>query len=182
VGIAAEAAAAGGRHYERANGNVVVLGQPALARSVRELSLGALGVKEAYDDDTVLDIVSHEDIGVVVSELRFHLEEPEALLHVLKKASPHTQLVAISEVPDPDLAIRLINEARIHRYLGKPVNLSLLQQAVVSGLQRYSRLENTPGLGGTERAKRRGRTHRIRELFRRVRALGGRFRLPSSLH
>ena len=171
VAIAAEAAAAGGRHYERANGNVIVLGQPALARSVRELSLGALGVQEAYDDETVLDIVAHEDIGVVVSELRSSVEEPEALLHVLKKASPHTQLVAISEVPDPDLAIRLINEARIHRYLGKPVNLSLLQQAVVSGLQRYTRLENMPGLAGTERAKRRRRTHRLRRLFNRVKSL-----------
>jgi serine/threonine-protein kinase len=171
VAIAAEAAAAGGRHYERASGNVVVLGQPALARSVRELSLGALGVQEAYDDETVLDIVSHEDIGVVVSELRANIDEPEALLHVLKTASPHTQLVAISEVPDADLAIRLINEARIHRYLGKPVNLSLLQQAVVSGLQRYSRLEDAPGLGGTERAKRRRRTPRLRRLFNRVRSL-----------
>ena len=171
VAIAAEAAAAGGRHYERASGNVVVLGQPALARSVRELSLGALGVQEAYDDETVLDIVSHDDIGVVVSELRANLEEPEALLHVLKNASPHTQLVAISEVPDADLAIRLINEARIHRYLGKPVNLSLLQQAVVSGLQRYSRLGDAPGLAGTERAKRRRRTPRLRRLFNRVKSL-----------
>jgi serine/threonine-protein kinase len=171
VAIAAEAAAAGGRHYERASGNVVVLGQPALARSVRELSLGALGVQEAYDDETALDIVAHEDIGVVVSELKPTIDEPEALLHVLKKASPHTQLVAISEVPDPDLAIRLINEARIHRYLGKPVNLSLLQQAVVSGLQRYSRLENAPGLAGTERARRRKRTPRLRRLFDRVRSL-----------
>src|SRR5204863_3417587 len=121
--------------------------------------------------------VSHEDIGVVVSELRTHIEEPEALLHVLKKASPHTQLVAISEVPDAELAIRLINEARIHRYLGKPVNLSLLQQAVVSGLQRYMRLEGAPGLAGTERAKSRRRTHRLRRLFNRMRTLGGRRRL-----
>ncbi|HET7671650.1 MAG TPA: response regulator [Burkholderiales bacterium] len=168
VAIAAEAAAAGGRHYERASGNVLVLGQPALARSVRELSSGAVGVQEAYDEDTVLDVVSHDDIGVVVSELHPQIDEPDALLHVLKKASPHTQLVAVAEVPDADLAIRLINEARIHRYLGKPVNLSLLQQAVVSGLQRYSRLESAPGLGGTERARRRRRTGRLRRLFSRV--------------
>ncbi|HUQ73841.1 MAG TPA: response regulator [Burkholderiales bacterium] len=181
VAIAAEAAAAGGRHFDRASGNVVVLGQPALARSVRELSLGALGVQEAYDDETVLEIVSHEDIGVVVSELHARMDEPEALLHVLKKSSPHTQLVAISEVPDAELAIRLINEARIHRYLGKPVNLSILQQAVVSGLQRYSRLEDAPGLGGTERTKRRRKTHRLRRLFTRVKALRGRFRLFSGV-
>ena len=174
VAIAAEAAEAGGRHYERANGTVVVLGQPALARSVRELSLGALGVREAYDDDTVLDLVSQEEIGVVVSELRSGAEEPEALLHVLKKTSPHTQLVAISDIPDPDLAIRLINEARIHRYLGKPVNLSLLQQAVVSGLQRYARLEDAPGLGGTERAKRRRRTRVLRRLFNSLRFFSAR--------
>ena len=168
VAIAAEAAAAGGRHYERASGNVLVLGQPALARSVRELSAGAVGVQEAYDEDTVLDVVSHDDIGVVVSELHSHMEEPDALLHVLKKASPHTQLVALAEVPDSELAIRLINEARIHRYLGKPVNLSLLQQAVVSGLQRYTRLESAPGLGGTERTRRRRKTGRLRRLFSRV--------------
>jgi len=180
VAIAAEAAEAGGRHYDRASGNVVVLGQPALARSVRELSLGALGVQEAYDDDTVLDIVAQEDIGVVVSELKPEAVEPDALLHVLKRASPHTQLVAISEVPDADLAIRLINEARIHRYLGKPVNLSLLQQAVVSGLQRHARLEGAPGLAGTERTQRRRRTHRLRRLFNRVRTLGGRLRLFSA--
>ena len=179
VAIAAEAAAAGGRHYDRASGNVLVLGQPALARSVRELSSGAVGVQEAYDEDTVLDVVSHDDIGVVVSELHAQMDEPDALLHVLKKASPHTQLVAVAEVPDSDLAIRLINEARIHRYLGKPVNLSLLQQAVVSGLQRYSRLESSPGLGGTERTKRRRKTGRLRKLFTRVKALGGRFGLSS---
>jgi response regulator RpfG family c-di-GMP phosphodiesterase/tRNA A-37 threonylcarbamoyl transferase component Bud32 len=176
VAIAAEAAAAGGRHFDRASGNVLVLGQPALARSVRELSSGAVGVQEAYDEDTVLDVVSHDDIGVVVSELHSHIDEPDALLHVLKKASPHTQLVALAEVPDSDLAIRLINEARIHRYLGKPVNLSLLQQAVVSGLQRYARLESAPGLGGTERAARRKKTRRLHRLLQRVRTLGGRLR------
>ena len=171
VAIAAEAAAAGGRHFERASGNVLVLGQPALARSVRELSSGAVGVQEAYDEDTVLDVVSHEDVGVVVSELHAHMDEPDALLHVLKKASPHTQLVAVADVPDSDLAIRLINQARIHRYLSKPVNLSLLQQAVVSGLQRYARLESAPGLAGTERTGRRKKTRHLRRLLHRVRAL-----------
>lgn len=176
VAIAAEAAAAGGRHFERASGKVLVVGQPALARSVRELSLGALGVREAYDDETVLEVVSREEIGVVVCELHAGIDEPDALLHVLKKASPHTQLVAVADVPDADLAIRLINQARIHRYLGKPVNLSLLQQAVVSGLGRHARLEAAPGLGGTERAQRRRSTARLRALFARVKALGGRFR------
>jgi response regulator RpfG family c-di-GMP phosphodiesterase len=117
---------------------------------------------------------------VMVSELHPRMAEPDALLHVLKNASPHTQLVAVTEVPDADFAIRLINEARIHRYLGKPVNLSLLQQAVVSGLERHARLESAPGLGGTERAKRRRRSPRLRSLFARVKALGGRFRRLSA--
>ena len=180
VAIAAEAAAAGGRHFERASGSVLVIGQPALARSVRELSAGALRVQEAFDDETALDVVSRDDIGVMVSELHPRMAEPDALLHVLKNASPHTQLVAVAEVPDAEFAIRLINEARIHRYLGKPVNLSLLQQAVVSGLERNARLEATPGLGGTERAKRRRRSPRLRSLFARVKALGGRFRRLSA--
>ena len=171
VAIAIEAAAAGGRDYSRLAGNVLVLGQPALARSVRELSAGALGVQEAYDEETVLEIVSREDIGVMVSELDARVAEPEALLHVLKKTSPHTQLVAVSDLADSELAIRLINEARIHRYLGKPVNLTLLQRAVASGLERYARLQDTPGLGRTEGASKRRRTGRLRKLFQRIKTL-----------
>ena len=150
VAIAAEAAAAGGRRFDEANGNVVVLGQPALARSVRELSLGALGVQEAYDDETVVDIVSHDDIGVVVCELRPGSADPGALLRLLQRASPHTQVVAISERLEPQIDI--------HRHLAKPVNLSLLQDAVVSGLRRYSRREAPP------RRSRRRLLERVRSL------------------
>ena len=177
VAIAVEAAAAGGRHWERASGHVLVVGQPALARSVRELSAGGLTVREAFDEESVLDMVSHEDIGVVLADLDRDVAEPEAILHVLKKAAPHTQLVVVSDVADPDLGIRLINEARIHRYLPKPVNLSILQQAIVSGLQRHASLQGAPGLGETERATQRRPTSRLRRLFERVKAIGGRLKL-----
>lgn len=175
VGIAIEAAEAGGHQYARLVGSVLVVGEPALARSVRELSAGALGVQEAFDEETVLEIVSREDVGVVVAALDRRTEDPHALLQVLKRASPHTQLVALGNAGDSELAITLINEARIHRYLTRPVNLSLLQQAVASGLTRHGRLARMPALGGTERAARRGRSAgRLRALLERVRALGGR--------
>jgi response regulator RpfG family c-di-GMP phosphodiesterase len=177
VAIAVEAAAAGGRHWERARGQVLVVGQPALARGVRELSAGGVTVREAFDEESVLDMVSHEDIGVVLADLDRDVEEPEAILHVLKKAAPQTQLVVVSDLADPDLGIRLINEARIHRYLPKPVNLSILQQAIVSGLQRHASLQGAPGLGETERATKRRATSRLRRLFERVKALGGRLKL-----
>jgi response regulator RpfG family c-di-GMP phosphodiesterase/predicted Ser/Thr protein kinase len=175
VAIALEAAEAGGAQYSRLDGHVVVVGQPALARSVRELSAFALTVQEALDEETVLEIVSREEVGVVIAELDARAEEPDALLHVLKKASPHTQLVAISGADDSDLVIRLINESRIHRYLGKPVNLTLLQQAVASGLQRHARLQAVPGLGRTESTTRRRPTDRLRMLFEKLKTLGGRF-------
>ncbi|HEY5898059.1 MAG TPA: response regulator [Burkholderiales bacterium] len=180
VAIAAEAAAAGGALRVPVAGNVLVVGDAAMARSIRELSAGGLHVLEAASDDAALEIVSHEDIGAVVCELDPRAREPEALLRVLKDAAPNTQLVVVAEAGDAELAIRLINEARIHRYLPKPANLLLLQQAVASALVRYSRLQNRPGLAGVEGAIRNAWTARARALLERLKALGGRLRITGN--
>ena len=64
---------------------------------------------------------------------------------------------------------------RIHRFLRKPVNLSLLQQALASALERYARLARLPGLARGERGKRGRDSAQARSFLERIKALGGRF-------
>jgi response regulator RpfG family c-di-GMP phosphodiesterase len=112
---------------------------------------------------------------VLVCDLDTGSEDPAALLRVLKEQSPQTQLVVASAVSDSEQIIGLINEARIHRFLGKPVNLSLLQQALGSALARHARLLRTPGLARSERGKRGRDSAQARSFLERIKALGGRF-------
>ena len=182
VAIALEAAAARASTTARravaaprSNAAVLVIGDPAVARAARELSGGAFQVLEATGSVEALELLSREEVGVLVCDLDAGSEDPAALLRVLKEQSPQTQLVVTSEVSDSEQIIGLINEARIHRFLAKPVNLSLLQQALGSALERHARLLKTPDLARSERAKRGRDSAQARSFLDRIKALGGRF-------
>ena len=101
--------------------------------------------------------------------------DPAALLRILKEQSPQTQLIATSAAADSELIIGLINEARICRFLRRPVNFSLLQGALATALQRYARLAKSPGLLRSESAKKGKRGAAENFILGRLKSIGGRF-------
>lgn len=172
VAIALEAAQASGRRPARSDAAVVVVGDAATARGVRELAAGAYPIEEAPDSEAALAVLARRAAGVVVCDLQGDAD-PAALLRVLKREAPSTQLVVVSAVADAELTIGLINEARIFRLLPRPVNLSLLHQAVLAALERHARLDAAPALARGESAKASADTPQTRSLLARMRALGG---------
>jgi serine/threonine-protein kinase len=174
VAIALEAAEASGRRAAKSSAPVLMVGEPVAARGVREVAAGAYVIEEAADAEGALGVLAGHEVGVVVCDLQGGAD-PAALLRVLKRESPHTQLIVVSAVSDADVTIGLINEARIFRLLPKPVNLSLLHQAVLAALERHARLGAAPALARSEAAKESRETPQSRGLVERIRALGGRF-------
>jgi serine/threonine-protein kinase len=176
VAIALEAAAARPAQALKVRGAVLVLGDAAIARGARELARGAWPVHEAANAEDALALLAAEEIGALVCDLDSAPGDPAALLRVLKQQSPQTQLIVTSGSADSETIISLINEARIYRFVKKPLNLSLLHAATAAALDRYARMVRTPGLLRAESAKRR-RTEDAaeRSLLGRIKALGGRF-------
>ena len=176
VAIAIEAAAASPAPPLPAGAAVLVLGEAALARAARELAKGAYEVLEAAGIDAALEVLAAREIAVLVCDLDAAGGDPAALLRVLKKQSPATQLIAASASADSELIIRLINEARIYRFLRKPVNYALLQGSLGAALGRYARMAKSPSLARAESAKRAaGESGAEQSILGRLRALGGRF-------
>jgi serine/threonine-protein kinase len=175
VAIALEAAAAAPAPALPPDATVLVLGEPALARAARELAKGAYKVREATGIDAALEVLAAEEIGTLVCDLDIGAGDPAALLRILKKQSPQTQLIAASSASDSELIISLINEARIYRFLKKPVNFSLLQAAMIAALGRYARMTNSPGLLRAESARRGRQGTAERTILGRLKSLGGRF-------
>ena len=174
VAIALEAAAAGPAPTLPPNAAVLVLGEAALARAARELAKGKYRVLEAASVDAALEILAAEEIATLVCDLDLGANDPAALLRILKKGSPQTQLISISAASDSELIIRLINEARIYRFLKKPVNFSLLQSALGAALQRYARLAKSPALLRSESAKKAKQDAAEDSILGRLKSLGGR--------
>jgi serine/threonine-protein kinase len=174
VGIALEAAQARGGARARSAASVLVVDDPALARAARELSRGSFEVLETAGVAASLDILAGTEVGALVCDVDTGAD-PGALLRVLKREAPQTQFVVTSAAADSELIIGLINEARIHRFLRKPVNLSLLEQALESALERYGRLNATPALARAESAQPAAETRESKSLLDRIRSLGGRF-------
>lgn len=176
VAIALEAAASRPATALQVRGSVLVLGDAAIARGARELARGAWKVLEAANAEDALAVLAAEEIGTLVCDLDSAPGDPAALLRVLKQHSPQTQLIVTSGSTDSETIISLINEARIYRFVKKPLNLSLLHAATAAALDRYARMARSPGLLRAESAKRRGTGDAAeRSLLGRIKALGGRF-------
>jgi response regulator RpfG family c-di-GMP phosphodiesterase len=141
---------------------------------VRELAKNAYKVYDAVDTEAALEVLATEEIAALVCDLD-GAGDPAALLRILKKQSPQTQLIATSAAADSEMIIGLINEARICRFLRRPVNFSLLQGALATALQRYARLARTPGLLRSESAKAGRQSAAENFLLARLKSIGGRF-------
>ena len=174
VAIALEAAKAAGTPALPPNAAVLVLGDEALARAARELSKNAYKVFHAAGVDAALEVLAAEEIAALVCDLDIGGQDPAALLRILKQQSPQTQLIAVSAASDSELIISLINEARIFRFLKKPVNISLQQGALAGALGRYARMARSPELLRSESArKRQGKAEQ--SILGRLKSIGGRF-------
>jgi serine/threonine-protein kinase len=175
VAIALEAAAAAPAPALPPDAAVLVLGEAALARAARELAKNAYKVFEAAGVDAALEVLAAEEIAALVCDLDGGGQDPAALLRILKKQSPQTQLIAVSAASDSELIISLINEARIYRFLKKPVNFSLLQGALSAALGRYARMAKSPELLRSESARKAREGAAEASILGRLKSLGGRF-------
>jgi len=175
VAIALEAAAAVPAPALPANAAVLVLGDASIARAARELAKHAYKVHEAAGIDEALEILAAEEIAAMVCDLDMRSGDPAALLRILKRQSPQTQLIAASGASDSEMIISLINEARIYRFLKKPVNFALMHATLTAALGRYARVARSPGLLRAESAKARKSSAAEQTILGRLKSLGGRF-------
>ncbi|MGE0873035.1 MAG: protein kinase [Burkholderiales bacterium] len=175
VSIALEAAAAVPAPALPANAAVLVLGDASIARAARELAKHAYKVHEAAGMDEALELLAAEEIAAMVCDLDMRSGDPAALLRILKKQSPQTQLIAASGASDSEMIISLINEARIYRFLKKPVNFALMHATLTAALGRYARVARSPGLLRAESAKSGKGSAAEQTILSRLKSLGGRF-------
>lgn len=96
--------------------------------------------------DAGLDLLQRHGIGVLVVETEVGGEGVAQLLGLLKQKHPAVVTVVLTGRSDADVAIRLINEGQIYRFLIKPARERMFKLALNSALLRHKTLLGNPNL------------------------------------
>lgn len=108
--------------------------------SVDQTCLTASSMQEA------LQLLSQNDVGVIVTEARVGRSDMGAFLHLLKQQHPMITTVMLTRSSDADLVIRLINTAQIFRFATKPLRKSVFQLAVAAAMKEHLHFRRNPDL------------------------------------
>lgn len=131
----------------------LVLDDVAMARAVREMAGDLCRVMHAPTLDDALHALAGNEVAVIVADLESQRVDNTVLFKLLKQEHPQTLVIVTTSRSDSEMIISLINEARIFRFVNKPVNLTLLQSHIVAALERYYSFKQAPELVGTQRAR-----------------------------
>jgi serine/threonine-protein kinase len=132
----------------------LVLDDPTMARATREMAGDLCRVVHAPTLDDALHALAVNEVALLMCDLESQRVDITVLLKLLKQEHPATLVIVTTSRSDSEMIISLINEARIFRFINKPVNLTLLQSHVVAALERYYSFKQSPQLVSTQRARR----------------------------
>jgi response regulator RpfG family c-di-GMP phosphodiesterase/tRNA A-37 threonylcarbamoyl transferase component Bud32 len=158
-------------------GSVLVV-EPAgeVTDGLRQLFAGTAAVHNVESPLDALKVLETEEVAVIVADLASSREGLATLFKMLKASRPEILAILLSEAPDSELAIEMINQAQVYRLLAKPVSARELRVHVDAALRRYALFRKNPALA---------RQHRVEEsvqvqtslwgakLFDRIRGLKG---------
>jgi DNA-binding NtrC family response regulator len=96
--------------------------------------------------DAAKALQTHE-VAAIVADLGAGRESLAKLFTLLAQKRPEILSIAVSDDPDSELVADLVNQARIYRFLEKPVNARELRTHVAEALRRYAIFKQAKAAG-----------------------------------
>lgn len=112
-------------------------------------------VLQAGHPREALETMHSVSVDVVIVDYRLPGMDGLEFIHAAKRLSPQAPRIMLTAYPDLDLAIRAINQGRVHHFLNKPVAHTELLDIVDQALQeRYEFAERSRRLAARLAAAR----------------------------
>jgi DNA-binding NtrC family response regulator len=81
------------------------------------------------------------DVGVVIMSIEENTQETLEAINLFKRYHPGLTIIMLANMTDATVAIQLINEGQVFRYLQKPLSTSDFERAVKSAIRRHQMLQ-----------------------------------------
>lgn len=96
--------------------------------------------------NAAFDLIEHQNIGVVISDVKLEGADITPALKSLKRHAPYMVTVVLAWFHDSKQLVELINQAQIFRFLPKPVRPHMLEASVELAMARHRQLSAAPVL------------------------------------
>lgn len=132
--------------------SILVLDNDTIAVDELNRMLGAdYNIHHATTIADGLDLLDKHPIGVLIVETMIGNESVTTLLGLLKQHHPQVVSIVLTHRSDANVAIELINQGQIFRFLLKPAREAMCRRNVQQASQRHASLKSNPVL--TQRFK-----------------------------
>lgn len=159
---------------------LVLDSEHSVADVLHDILPASIQVVTTKNVESALGELLASDFAVIVAVLSSDGGDIVDAIKQLKRLRPATLVIAISPMRDSRLAIGLINEGQIFRFLLAPPVRELLRRCLISALERHAQLRATPRLQrrhdvqpGAPRAEAT-LSGRLVDVWRRLREVAGR--------
>jgi len=133
----------------RSAGSLLVIDpKEGLARGLERLLAGEAQVIQVTSPAEAARAMQAQEIAAIVADMGAGMDGLVALFKQVKVKRPHVLTILLSDEPDSELGIELINKAQIFRFLPKPVSAKELRHNVAEALRRYAAARSIAVDGG----------------------------------
>lgn len=103
-------------------------------------------IRKASNLEEALQCLEREEVAIIVTDVFVGGEDTTEFLKLLKQQYPMIMTIVLAEAVDSDMAVSLINQARVYRYHRKSVPDELLRRSIAHGLHFYQNNQANPRL------------------------------------
>lgn len=119
---------------------------PDVISQVKSLPQNDKSVYTAQNIEDALELLAEEEIGVIITDMTLDGEDTTEFIKLLKQQYPLIMTVVLTDAFDSEIAVDLINEGRIYRFLRKPIADDVLHISIQNGLRFYQANKDNPKL------------------------------------
>ncbi len=127
-------------------GVLVIDDDSSFITRIKELVPEGCPLYDAHQIEDALDILAQEDIAVIISDVTLNGEDITDFIKLLKQKHPALMTIVLTEVVDSQMALDLINQARVYRYYRKSIGNGVLSLSIKNGLRFYKNNKDNVGL------------------------------------
>ena len=147
MAVSLEGAQAAPAEAPRTAGSLLVIDpNGALARGLQTQLAGRTTVRVASGALEAAKLLEEEGTAAIVADIDAGRDHLVSLFKLLKTQRPEILSILVADEPDAELAADLVNNARIFRFLAKPVDPRELRGHVTAALRRHATFRKIPSL------------------------------------
>ena len=113
---------------------------PSVAPAIQHMLGDQYRVVAAATIEGAIEIMEREAVGVVITDTRVQNQSVVTLLSTLKEHNPELISMVVTARADAGMAIELINQGQIYRFITKPLRETQTKITVASAINQHRRM------------------------------------------